>query len=66
MFASSTDILFKRFHSKRNRRHAAGVIVTDGQKILGCLHYGEKRFWDLPKGKIEKNMTPLETAIRET
>jgi 8-oxo-dGTP pyrophosphatase MutT (NUDIX family) len=42
---------------------AAGGLVkkTDGQ-ILFIFRYGR---WDLPKGKMEINETPRETALRE-
>jgi len=42
---------------------AAGGLVKkpDGQ-ILFIFRYGK---WDLPKGKMEENETPKETAIRE-
>ncbi len=41
---------------------AAGGIVRQENKYLFIKRNG---FWDIPKGKIEKNENPEETAIRE-
>ena len=42
---------------------AAGGLVKDPEgKLLFILRFG---IWDLPKGKLEKNETPVEGAVRE-
>lgn len=45
------------------KKVSAGIIITDGKKILGCK--STKR-WDLPKGEIEEKEKPIDAAIRET
>lgn len=46
---------------------SAGVVVVrredDGWRVLLLRSY---RNWDLPKGRVEPNETPLDAAIRET
>ncbi len=46
-----------------------GVIVTDGENILGCLPTGrvfkERNCLDLPKGRREQEETSLDCALRE-
>ena len=48
---------------------SAGVIITDGESILGCVPFGKAKKaennLDIPKGHIEKGETPLEAALRE-
>ena len=41
---------------------SAGVLFTDGNSLL--VGYSGTQ-WDLPKGGIDKNETPLQCAIRE-
>jgi 8-oxo-(d)GTP phosphatase len=41
---------------------AAGGLVLKGEKVLMIYRLGK---WDLPKGKLEKEETSLEGAIRE-
>jgi len=43
---------------------SAGVVVTNGKKILLCHVTGSKH-WDLPKGKLDPNETELNAAVRE-
>ncbi len=43
--------------------HAAGGVVVDSANNLLFIHRLGK--WDLPKGKMEENEQPLETAMRE-
>jgi 8-oxo-dGTP pyrophosphatase MutT (NUDIX family) len=46
----------------------AGVIITDGKKILGCLPTGKKdegNVWDIPKGNIGHSEHPATGALRE-
>ncbi len=47
---------------------SAGVVLTDGSYILGCLPFGRTpgaRQYDLPKGHVEKGENPEDAAIRE-
>jgi 8-oxo-dGTP pyrophosphatase MutT (NUDIX family) len=41
---------------------AAGGVVRSGKEFLFINRFG---FWDIPKGKMEKNEVPEITAIRE-
>lgn len=43
---------------------AGGGMVYNGKKEILFIRRNNK--WDLPKGKIEKNETPQQAAIRET
>jgi len=43
---------------------SAGVIVTNGKKLLLCHVTGGKH-WDLPKGKLDPNETHVDAAVRE-
>jgi len=55
--------LFADFKSLFKIIEAAGGLVLDAEKkMLFILRRG---YWDLPKGKIEKNETIEEAAIRE-
>jgi len=45
------------------------IIINSDNKILGCKAYGKGdigQIYDIPKGKLEPNETPVQTAIRET
>lgn len=44
---------------------SAGLILTDGEKLLIC-HPSRSPYWDLPKGGIKEYETPLQACIRET
>jgi bis(5'-nucleosidyl)-tetraphosphatase len=50
----------------RGPKRAAGVVVVrdtpDGMRVLLLRAY---RNWDLPKGRLEGEETPLEAAVRE-
>lgn len=46
------------------RQHSAGGIVFHHGRILLISTAGGKR-WQLPKGHVEENETPEETAVRE-
>lgn len=50
------------FFKKFKFIEAAGGIVKNENKFLFIKRNG---LWDIPKGKIEKNENPEETAIRE-
>jgi 8-oxo-dGTP pyrophosphatase MutT (NUDIX family) len=41
---------------------AGGVVVDSANNLLFIHRFGK---WDLPKGKMEENEQPLETAMRE-
>jgi len=43
---------------------SAGVIVTDGDRLLLC-HVTGGRHWDLPKGKIDPGEDDITAAVRE-
>ena len=44
-----------------NKKTAGGIVYKDGHILL----IKKNKKWDLPKGKIEKNQTKMETAIQE-
>jgi 8-oxo-dGTP pyrophosphatase MutT (NUDIX family) len=65
LFIYSTDYekLKEDFFSFYKLIEAAGAVVINIERdILGIFRNG---FWDLPKGKIEKNESLVEAAIRE-
>lgn len=43
---------------------SAGVVVTDGSRLLLCHVTGAKH-WDLPKGRMDPGEIPIEAAVRE-
>lgn len=43
---------------------SCGVIITDGTHIV-LGHTTNGKFWDIPKGGMDKGETYLQTAIRE-
>ncbi|WP_077622929.1 NUDIX hydrolase [Sediminibacillus massiliensis] len=47
------------------KKLSAGLILTDGEKFLGC-HSTGNWFYDLPKGEIDSQESPEQTCIRET
>ncbi len=47
-----------------NRRTTAGVLVTDGVRLLVGHAAGSPR-WDIPKGLVEPGEAPLAAACRE-
>jgi len=60
---NNLEQLFADFKSLFKIIEAAGGLVLDAdKKMLFILRRG---YWDLPKGKIEKNETIEEAAIRE-
>jgi 8-oxo-dGTP pyrophosphatase MutT (NUDIX family) len=46
------------------KKISAALILTNGEVFLGCYSTGNN-FYDLPKGQIEENETPIEACIRE-
>ena len=63
LYHSDLDILLKEFKNEFIVIEAAGGIVQNSKKEILFIYRNDK--WDLPKGKIEKGETILETAIRE-
>ena len=43
---------------------SAGVVITDGDRVLLCHVTGAKH-WDLPKGKVDPGETEIQAAVRE-
>ena len=43
---------------------SAGVIVTNGKKLLLC-HVTDHRHYDLPKGKVDEGESYISAAVRE-
>ena len=43
---------------------SSGLVITDGISFLGCKITGQN-IYDIPKGKIDANESPLEACIRE-
>lgn len=47
---------------------SCGVVITDGHYLLGCLPFFKPATfgnYDIPKGGMDSDETPLETAKRE-
>lgn len=44
---------------------SSGILFINDSKLL-IGHVTGQAHWDIPKGKIEDNETPIEAAIRET
>ena len=44
--------------------HAAGVIISDGNRLLVC-HVTGGRHWDIPKGKVDPGESMFDAAVRE-
>ena len=63
IFGYDTEDLFNDFRSFFKYIEAAGgVVENQSEEYLFIKRLG---YWDLPKGKIEKNETPEAAAIRE-
>jgi 8-oxo-dGTP pyrophosphatase MutT (NUDIX family) len=63
IYSFDYDKLKEDFFSFYKIIEAAGaVVINEERDILGIFRNG---FWDLPKGKIEKNESLEEAAIRE-
>ena len=63
IYSSDYEKLKVDFFSFYKLIEAAGaVVINEERDILGIFRNG---FWDLPKGKIEKNESLEEAAIRE-
>jgi 8-oxo-dGTP pyrophosphatase MutT (NUDIX family) len=47
------------------KTNSSGILIlNEFNQILVC-HVTGQNFWDLPKGKMELNESPIQTAIRE-
>lgn len=63
LYSKSKDKLLKRLHKKLPLVIAAGGLVINSNNEFLFIHRNGK--WDLPKGKMDKNETVEQTAIRE-
>lgn len=64
LYSKSQEKLLKRLHKKLPLITAAGgLVINDNQEYL-FIHRNGK--WDLPKGKMDKNETVEQAALRET
>jgi ADP-ribose pyrophosphatase YjhB (NUDIX family) len=63
IFHDDQESLFKTFKQCFTNVAAAGGLVRNGRdEVLVIFRHGK---WDLPKGKLEKDETPRQAAIRE-
>ncbi|OFY98745.1 MAG: hypothetical protein A3K10_01610 [Bacteroidetes bacterium RIFCSPLOWO2_12_FULL_31_6] len=63
IYGKNASLIWKDFYSRYKLIKAAGGIVkNEKNEILFIFRRGK---WDLPKGKLEKNETIKECAIRE-
>ena len=62
IFSNNIDYDFERFFAQYKLVEAAGGLVESQFRFLIIKRNG---FWDLPKGKIEKDESPEQAAIRE-
>lgn len=63
IYSQDLDLLWKKFKSKFKYIEAAGGIVTNKQGRTLLIYRNNK--WDLPKGKLDKDETPEDAAVRE-
>ena len=63
VFFENENLLWEKFCEQFKVIEAAGGIVFNEKKELLMIYRFEK--WDLPKGKIEKDESPKEAALRE-
>lgn len=56
------EVGMNQFFNDYEKIEAAGGLVRNGDKYLFIKRLG---YWDIPKGKMEANENPSETAIRE-
>ncbi len=63
LFHNDLELLWTEFMSQFKIIEAAGGIVQNKNKEVLFIFRNDK--WDLPKGKVEKNESIQETAIRE-
>ena len=48
------------------KRLSCGVVILNRERELLLCHVTGQNHWDLPKGGIDPDETPLEAALRET
>ncbi len=63
LYHHDLGFLWKDFQNRFKIIEAAGGVVFSPEKRILFIYRNEK--WDLPKGKIEKNESVQEAAIRE-
>jgi len=49
-----------------NKRLSCGVVILNPDRELLLCHVTGQNHWDLPKGGIDADETPLQAALRET
>jgi 8-oxo-dGTP pyrophosphatase MutT (NUDIX family) len=64
LHCKSNKKLLKHLHKKLPLVIAAGGLVINNKQEYLFIHRNGK--WDLPKGKMDKNETVADTAVRET
>lgn len=62
VFSDNVEKLWMDFKSFFNPISAAGGAVFNNGKVLMIYR---RKFWDLPKGKIDPGESPLQAALRE-
>ena len=48
------------------RRLSCGIVILNAQRELLLCHVTGQNHWDLPKGGIDSDESPLDAALRET
>jgi 8-oxo-dGTP pyrophosphatase MutT (NUDIX family) len=61
--STSPDEAWTQFTSKYILSEAAGGVVRNDDKEILVIY--RKKFWDLPKGKLDYNESPENAAVRE-
>jgi 8-oxo-dGTP pyrophosphatase MutT (NUDIX family) len=64
LYCKCNKKLLKHLHKKLPLVIAAGGLVINNKQEYLFIHRNGK--WDLPKGKMDKNETVADTAVRET
>jgi 8-oxo-dGTP pyrophosphatase MutT (NUDIX family) len=54
-----------KFIMSENKLISCGCLILYKDTLLICKPFRSK-YWNLPKGKMDNNETPLQTALRET
>lgn len=54
------------FNSNTQRRLSCGVLILNAERELLLCHVTGQYHWDLPKGGIHADESPLQAALRET
>jgi 8-oxo-dGTP pyrophosphatase MutT (NUDIX family) len=61
---ASSSLVMPFFH--RPKRLSCGVVILNRERELLLCHVTGHDHWDLPKGGIDGDETPLQAALRET